>query len=70
MTNRHSTNGRFRINEEQLSYATGPFAYEFVPSRAIGKWRLHDAKDNAVGSAEDEAAAVQAVRVLNGDTLH
>jgi hypothetical protein len=70
LSNPASTNGNYRLNEQQLPYARGPFSYEFVPARETGKWRLQDANDNAVGSAEDEASAIQAVRVLNGDTLH
>lgn len=59
-------NPNFRLNSEQLAFAVGPFAYEFVPARTTGKYRLHDSKDNAVGSAETEAGAAEAVQELNG----
>lgn len=54
------------INDAELAFAKGPFAYEYISARDLGKWRIHDSKDNAVGSAESEAAAMDAVRDLNG----
>lgn len=54
------------LNSAELAFAKGPFAYEYIAARDSGKWRIHDSKDNAVGSAESEAEAVDAVRDLNG----
>lgn len=53
------------FNNAELAFAKGPFAYEYISARDSGKWRIHDSKDNAVGSAESEAEAVDAVRDLN-----
>lgn len=65
MTHQTSTNSNYRLNEMQLPFANGPFSYELIEARSSGKWRLHDSRDNAVGSAEDEGSAIEAVRVLN-----
>lgn len=59
------TNSNYRINESELPFAKGPFSCELIQARQSSKWRLRDCNDNAVGSAEDEASAIEAVRVLN-----
>ena len=55
-----------RLAAEQLPYATPPFSVEFIASRPVGEqWRIHDARDNAVGSAATRIEARNAARMLN-----
>lgn len=59
----------YDINRGQLPYAKGPFSYEFVEERPVGEqWRIHDSKDDAVGSASTEDGAQQGVAYLNSLT--
>lgn len=62
-----SLSQEYRINYDELLYTTDPYSYsyEFISARSHGKWRIRDAKDNACGSAENEASAQEAVRVLD-----
>lgn len=45
------------IARDQLPYATPPFSYEYIATRERMKWRVKDAKDNAMGCGETEEAA-------------
>ena len=54
-----------RINNDALSFAKRPISYEFIATRAHGKWRIRDRHDNAVGAAETEDEAREAVNRLN-----
>lgn len=54
-----------RIARDQLPYATPPFSYEFIESRPTMKWRVRDAKDNAMGCAQTEEVAQLIVEHLN-----
>lgn len=54
-----------RINADELSFAQGPLSYEFIEARVIEKWRIRDQLDNAVGAAETEQEAKEAVDRLN-----
>ncbi|WP_321820913.1 MULTISPECIES: hypothetical protein [unclassified Burkholderia] len=69
MNDHINANNNYRINACEMSIARGPFSYELIRTRQTGRWRLQDSNDNAVGSAEDEAAAIEAVRVLNACNL-
>lgn len=62
---RFSTMDDYRINPTQLPFAVPPFSYEYIAARANGKWRIKDAKDNAMGSAENEEAAIFICNHLN-----
>lgn len=54
------------IFHEQLPYAAGgPFSYEIISSRRSGKYRIHDSRDNAMGSADTQEEAEAIVRQLN-----
>lgn len=54
-----------RVNNEQMSFCSGPFGYEYIDERKEGKWRIFDKDDNAVGSAETEIDAKALVKQLN-----
>lgn len=58
-----------RINADELSFAQGPLSYEFIETRITEKWRIRDMHDNAVGAAETEQEAKEAVDRLNGAWL-
>ena len=58
----------YLLNQSELVYAKAPFSYEFIKARQSGKWRICDKNDNAVGSAEDEASAIEAIKQLNVKT--
>lgn len=55
----------YRLNPEALRFAVAPFSYEYVSSRAFGRWRILDSQDAAIGSAETCAGARTAVDHLN-----
>jgi hypothetical protein len=56
-----------RLNRTQLPFAVGPFSWEYIAERPEGeRYRIHDSKDDAVGSAATEAHAIDMVRRLNG----
>lgn len=53
------------IAYDQLPFATPPYSMEFIEARASGKYRIHDAQDNAVGHADSEAEADEILAQLN-----
>lgn len=54
-----------RINREQMPFAKPPFSYEYIGARERGQYRLRDTDDNAIGSADNEVDAREAVSRLN-----
>jgi len=53
------------IAKDQLPYATPPFDWEFITTRSLGRFRVRDAKDNAMGWADTEKEADEIVAELN-----
>ena len=53
------------IAAEELAFATPPFSWEYIATRSIGRYRIRDSKDNAVGWTETEAEAIATVAELN-----
>lgn len=57
------------IYGEQLPYAKPPFTYEYIEERKDpdARWRIRDAKDDAVGHAGSVITAINAAHLLNGE---
>jgi hypothetical protein len=53
------------IAKDQLPFATPPYSWEFIASRSLGRYRVKDSKDNAVGWADTDEEADELVSELN-----
>ena len=53
------------IARDQLPFATPPYDWEYISTRSLGRYRIRDSKDNAVGHADTAAEADELVAELN-----